>query len=105
MENDRLKVHTYLTEAFPDLKIIFRPTSQSVLEYPCITYTVDEIMSNHASNQSYIKAAVFQVTLMSHPPGYEGLYNMLDIPGSSHIRSYMADGIMHDIFNIQSKPI
>lgn len=100
MDEDRLALHSLLSSVYPGHKLIFRAASNDVLTYPCIIYDVLNLESSYANNSPYVVGTIFEVILMSLLPGEFGIKDMLYIPNSSHIQSYISDGIVHDVFRI-----
>lgn len=100
MDSDRLALHSLLAAAYPSFKLIFRAASHDVLEYPCIVYDVENLVPAYANNTPYVIGTVFEVVMMSTLPGEFGIKDMLSIQNSSHIQSYVSDGVVHDVFRI-----
>jgi len=92
--------------AFPDLEatnsIVYRPSGQVKLTYPCLIYEPRRTHTSHANNFLYVAGTRFLVTILSQRPGYSNIRNMFTIPGISVSQdtSFMEADIVHDVFTV-----
>ena len=101
---NRMDIHDALVELFlthPDNpKIIFRPHSGFKLTYPCVVYDLKAVTPTFAGDDLYNKGERYEVTFMSKWPGDARAFWILDMRYSSHIRNFVADDVVHDIFQV-----
>ena len=69
-EEVRLSLQTALETKFPDLSVIFRPSGNHDLTYPCITYVPNKEEVSFANNLPYTIGTQFQVMFISNLSGY-----------------------------------
>lgn len=101
-EQVRLYFQQVLEDVFTDLPVIFRPSGNTKLTYPCIVYEPQAEEPAFANNVAYAIGTRFQVTFLSIRPGYTNthpLYSLgpLGISVTSS-RSYVNDDVVHDVF-------
>jgi hypothetical protein len=103
MESERLRLHEQLTDLYPTIPAYFRPPTNDILQYPCITYDFNRLSPRYSNNGVYLADSVFQVTVML-PHGSEfDPRGILSIPASRLTRSYMSSDIQHYIYEIAVK--
>jgi hypothetical protein len=106
MDEERLILQAKLEEVFPECGIFYNPPSNLLLEKPCIVYTLNKLDSTTANNLTYQTGALFQVTVLSNTPGLLDVDRMLkELPMSTHIRTFISEGIVNDIFRVRVKVI
>ncbi len=100
--DDRLALQALLEQAFPELKVYYRPT-EFTLEYPCIVYDMTNHIATHANDKPYILGTSFQVTLLSTVFEDVDTKRMFKIPAVRHVRSYTEKNIVHDVYTVSIK--
>lgn len=101
-EEVRLVLQTGLETTFPDLPVIFRPSGNLKLKYPCVTYEPKTEEASFANNSPYTIGTQFQVTFISPVPGYADtrlLYSLMP-QGVAIVRnnSFTTNDLVHDVF-------
>lgn len=103
-EEVRLVLQDALEATFPDLSIIFRPSGNLKLKYPCITYEPKTEQASFANNVPYTIGTQFQVMFISPVPGYSGtrlIYSLMSqgvvVTGNNSFT--MAD-LVHDVYTV-----
>jgi hypothetical protein len=97
----RLEVHEKLVAAVgPGIPVIFRPTQKHTLEYPCVVYDISGYPKTSASGSTYVIGEEYEVKYLSNRPGDSRAVNLLKLAGASHLRTFINDDIVHDIFRI-----
>jgi hypothetical protein len=82
--------------------VYFQPPEDRRIEYPCIVYERDDVLTKHADNLAYKVDAAYQVTYIDHDP--DGVDNVRDdllmLPHSKFDRHFATSGLNHDVFVI-----
>ena len=82
--------------------VYFQPPEDRRIEYPCIVYERDEILTKHADNLPYKVDAGYKVTYIDYDP--DGIVNvrddLLSIQHSGFDRHFATSGLNHDVFVI-----
>lgn len=104
MARDRLELQEELEDILggedaPD-RVYYQPNEQSKLEYPCIVYAKSPFFSAPADNIVYRTKSRYDVILIDRSPDHPGFDAMVNRPYCSHSRSYVADGLNHDVFDL-----
>lgn len=100
-EEVRLVLQTALEVAFPDLSVIFRPSGNYKLTYPCVTYEPKTEEPSFANNQPYTIGTQFQVMFISPVPGYTGtrlIYSLMPQVVVVRNNSFTTNDLVHDVF-------
>jgi hypothetical protein len=101
-EEVRLVLQTALETTFPDLSVIFRPSGNLELTYPCVLYEPKTEEPSFANNTPYTIGTQFQVTFISPVPGYANtrlIYSLIS-QGIVVVRnnSFTTNDLAHDVF-------
>lgn len=96
----RLEFHEILVKILGSRNVYYQPPSDLQMVYPCFRYKRDKIESDHANDKKYKNSTRYQVTLIDKNPDSSFVDKLLELPESSHQRSYPADGLNHDVFEI-----
>jgi len=99
-EEVRLVLQNGLEATFPDLTVIFRPSGNHKLTYPCVTYEPKIEEASYASNRPYTIGTQFQVMFISPVPGYTGTRSIYSLPGVVVVsnNSFTTNDLVHDVF-------
>lgn len=99
-EEIRLLLQEALETAFPDLTVIFRPSGNIKLIYPCVVYEPKKEEASFANNKPYTIGTQFQVMFISNLPGYASTRLIYDLSGVNVVRnnSYVTNDLVHDVF-------
>lgn len=81
-------------------KVYFQPNENTKLVYPCITYSRDPTYHQAADNTKYLVKDRYQITLIDRAPENPAFDVLLDLPYSSHVASFVADGLNHHVFDL-----
>jgi len=99
-EEVRLVLQTGLETTFPDLPVIFRPSGNHKLTYPCVTYEPKTEEASFANNRPYTIGTEFQVMFISHGAGYANTRSIYSLQGVVVVRnnSFTTNDLVHDVF-------
>jgi hypothetical protein len=70
------------------------------MSYPCIVYELAQGYTTFANNRPYTYEQQYEVKLIGQSPQPEKFHQLVMLPKSLHSRSYVADNLRHDVFNI-----
>lgn len=98
--NKRVQFHNILVGLFGSNDVYYRPPESIKMNYPCIRYKKENIVSTHADNMSYRRTDRYQVTVIDKKPDNVVIEKLLDLPMSSFETHYESDGLNHDVIII-----
>lgn len=96
----REEFNNLLEEALGSTNVYFQPPENIKMQYPAIVYNRSYAVTQYADNAPYTHAVRYSVTLIDKNPDSSTYDKLAFLPKSSFDRSYKADGLNHDIFNI-----
>lgn len=96
----RSELQALLIEILGSKNVYFQPPANVSMRYPCIIYRRDGIGSRYADNKPYSHKTRYQVTVVDADPDSEIPDKVFSLPLCSHDRSYTADNLNHDVFNL-----
>ena len=97
----RLDLQTLLASIVPGTgRAYYQPPESVQMEYPCIVYKRMSIEGTRANNGLYSHKTLYQVTAITSDPDDTWHFDILGLPLCSHDRSYVADGLHHDVFEL-----
>lgn len=100
----RLELHNVLCKVIgcpdtgPNCRCYYQPPT--MLEYPCITYSLDTADAKFADNRTYLYKKRYQVTVIDKNPDSPYPDIIAQWPLCSFDRTYKADNLNHFVFNI-----
>lgn len=80
--------------------VYFQPPSNITMKYPAIVYNRNDIRTEFANNEPYTHKKRYQVTVMDVNPDSDIVDKVAALPLCSYDRSYTADNLNHDVFNL-----
>lgn len=84
----------------PANRVYFQPPASLSMDYPCIRYQRDKIDTRFADDRPYSHTTRYQVTVIDPNPDSPLVQAVADLPMCSHERSYAANQLNHDVFNL-----
>jgi len=96
----RLKFHQILCDILGNSYVYFQPPESVKLHYPCIVYNRATGSGEYADNQLYTFRIAYEVIYISKDPDNEVILKLIALPYSAMNRSYTANNLNHDSFNI-----
>lgn len=96
LESTRMQLHTILTGLLDEESVIYSPSSNTSLVYPCIIYDFNKENSLYANNLKYGSMLEFSITLMTldvTDPLFSTLNNLFTFD-----TNYMSDNVCHFVF-------
>jgi hypothetical protein len=99
-QQNREKFHQVLVALLGSSHVYFQPPPTVNMTYPCIVYARDDTSESHADNILYRFKQRYQVTVIDRDPDSSIPGKIRRLPLSSFSRSYPADNLNHDVFNV-----
>lgn len=97
---NRLDLQTIFEGILGSRNVYFQPPASVKLKYPAIVYSRKNMNSTYANNGAYRNVPLYDVTLIDKNPDSPFIEKILALPYCSYDRSYTADNLNHDVFNI-----
>lgn len=70
------------------------------MEYPCIVYRRDDVLTEHGNNQPYAQFKRYMVTVIDRDPDSPIPDRVGALPLTRFDRFYTADHLNHDVYQI-----
>jgi hypothetical protein len=101
----RLELHDILLGIVPEAvdeesHAYYQPPESIKIVYPCVVYERAKINATHANNGTYTHKTRYQVTAISSDPDSTWHLDILKLPLCAHVRSFVMDGLYHDVFEL-----
>jgi len=100
MANDRLSLHTILTNISGVKKAYFQPPSSKILEYPCIVYERSDVDTIFANNKSYRHKNRYLIKIIDSDPDSLIPDQVAKLPMCSFAQHYTSDNLNHTAYNL-----
>lgn len=94
------QLQAILEDILGSRNVYFQPPESVVMQYPCIVYGRDGSSKIFADNTGYRYKWRWQVTLIDRDPENPALETLALRPLCSYSRSFVADGLNHDVFEL-----
>lgn len=98
MTKGRSALHAILKEMTPN--VYFQAPSNTVMQYPCIRYEIDNAETEFAGNRPYLHTWRYQVMVIDRDPDSPIRDAVALLPMCRFQRSYPADDLHHFVFNL-----
>lgn len=96
----RLELHDLLKELLGSDHAYFQPPPTVAMVYPCVVYKRNYIRLDHSNNSPYLNKKRYSVTVIDKNPDSDLPDKIAALPLCSYDRSYTADNLNHDVFNL-----
>ena len=100
MNSRRLSLQTKLEELLGSRHVYYRPPENLKMEYPCIRYKRDNIVSKHADNINYNNTDRYLLIIIDKNPDNSVIEKLLELSMCSFETHYEVDGLNHDVLSI-----
>lgn len=98
---NRLKLQALLEETVGNSNVWFKPPQNVRLSYPATIYNLSAIPVDRADNLAYILRHRYTMTYITTNPDDKNIDKLALLPYCKFIRSYTADGLLHNIYEIE----
>lgn len=96
----RLQLQALLEEIMDDGHVYFQPPANVQIEYPCIVYKRDRMITRFAGNNPYRRTKRYQVTIITRNPDDDILDKVAALPMCTYERFFAAENLNHDVLNL-----
>lgn len=96
----RLDLHRKLCDILRSSNCYYNPPSNIKIKYPCIIYSLDDIVNIYANGNIHIQKRQYMVTVIDEKPDSNIVDKVSNLVNSRYSRHYVADGLFHDVFII-----
>lgn len=97
----QLDLNRELRELLPSKHVYYQPPETLKLQYPCIVYQRDDIVTRKADNRNYILYNRYQLIVMDREEDNPVIYDILNhFAMCEYDRHYIADGLHHDVLTL-----
>lgn len=96
----RLELQALLKTFLGSDYVYFQPPPTLNRVYPCIQYKRARIDIRHADNLPYKHRKRYEITVIDRNPDSLIPDKVAKLPSCSFDRSFTADGLNHDVFNV-----
>ena len=96
----RIEFNSILVGVLGSNNVYYQPPKDSVMQYPCIVYELDDAHRRAADNGAYSWIPRYQVTFLRHEVDSPVSQKLAMLPTSSFSRHFATSGVNHDVFAI-----
>lgn len=96
----RIQLQSLLETLLGSRNVYFQPPPSVKMKYPCLVYSLSSIDAKFADNKPYSNSRRYQVTAIDPNPDSSIPDKLALLPMCLHDRSYTADNLNHNVFNI-----
>lgn len=99
-----MRTRMYLDDIFRAIlgngNVYFQPGENVKMQYPCIRYSLYDVMNGHGDNLPFLQNSAYQVILIDPDPDNDNWKKLSALPMCSMDRYYTADNLNHYVFTI-----
>jgi hypothetical protein len=99
---DREDFQDMLESIMNTSNVFFQPPPAFKLSYPCIVYSLDDLVPLRANNEVYKLGTKYQVTYIDANPDSSVVIDLANLPRARFIRTFRADNLNHYVFTIST---
>lgn len=96
----RLELQTLLVDLLGSTNVYFSPPPGFKMQFPCIVYKRDTVLTKHADNKPYEQRKRYLVTVIDPDPDSVIPDKVGALPLCSFDRFYTADNLNHDVYQL-----
>ena len=96
----RLQLQTLLETSLGSTNVYYQPPETVKLLYPCIIYSRSSVFTQFANDNPYRLKTRYQVKVLDKNPDSIIPAKIAMLPMCSFDRSYKADNLNHDVYNL-----
>lgn len=80
--------------------VYFQPPANLSMQYPCIVYSRDDVQTDFSGNRPYNRMRRYSLTVIDPDPDSSIVDAVGALERCSFSRSFKADDLNHDVFNL-----
>lgn len=97
----RIDLHNELVDILGSSNVYFQPPETVKMKYPAIVYSLDNIQTRFANNNTYKQKRRYSITYITKDPDSDFIDNFLTkLSSVSFDRVYTADNLYHYVYTI-----
>lgn len=96
----RLELHTILVGILGSENVYFQPPPTVKMEYPCIVYQPDFLLSDWADDVPYVRSKRYLVTVIDRNPDSDIPDKIQALERCVYDRFYTAANLNHNVFKL-----
>ena len=96
----RIDLDNAFREILGNGNVYFQPGENVEMRYPCIRYSVYDVMNAGADNLPYLQNPAYQVILIDPDPDNDHWKQLSSLPLCSMDRTYVSNNLYHYVFTI-----
>ena len=97
----RIDLHNELVDILGSSNVYFQPPETVKMTYPAIVYSLDNIQTRFANNNTYKQKRRYSITYITKDPDSDFIDNFLTkLSSVSFDRVYTADNLYHYVYTI-----
>lgn len=100
MSNRRETLQTLLEQLLGSRNVYYQPPENLKMNYPCIRYMREDIVSEHADNINYRNTNRYTLTVIDKLPDNPVIEKLLELPMCSYDTHYISDSLNHNVLII-----
>jgi hypothetical protein len=96
----RLELQELLVDILGSDNVYFQPPPNVKMQYPCIVYNVDFLLSDWADGLPYLQGDRYLVTVIDRDPDSLIPQKIRNLPKCVYDRFFTADNLNHNVFKL-----
>lgn len=96
----QIQLQQLLEELVESENVYFQPPPTFKMEYPCIVYSRNNIVTTFANDKPYNHVTGYQLKVLDYEPDGNFIKKVSTLPMCSFERHYTVDNLNHDVYNI-----
>ena len=96
----RIELQAELETLLGSGNVYFQQPPNIQMVYPCITYKLSEIDTDHADNLPYRTGNGYDITVIDRNPDSIIPYKVSQLRSASFLTRFVSDGLNHTIFKV-----
>jgi hypothetical protein len=97
--NKREELNELLVEFLGTRNVYFQPAPNVQMQYPAITYEIDDQDAIYANNNPYRRQDAYQLTLIDYDPEVP-VHVKVETLRARFVRAFPVDGLNHRIYSL-----
>lgn len=98
MGRNRTQLHDLLKDMVDH--VYFQPPNGLAIEYPCITYQLDDARNQYADNKPYNRTKRYAITVIDRDPDSAIPDKVAALPMCDFNRFFTAENLNHYVYNL-----
>lgn len=96
----RPNLQTMLEELLESDEVYYNSPESKRMAYPAIVYSKSRVEKESANDGMYLKKTRYELIVIDTLPDNPVIGKLLDLPYSSHDRTYVSDNLHHDVLTL-----